>query len=90
MTHETCAKKKEALSGVRADVPRAVAIQASHPDEQGLSSFLKLYDSRSHGESFLDLFTERIRPGGLYLLDEPEAPLSPFGHFLGSGSSRSR
>jgi predicted ATPase len=25
----------------------------------------------------MDLFTERIKPGGLYLLDEPEAPLSP-------------
>lgn len=32
---------------------------------------------RSHGESFLDLFQSRFVPGGLYLLDEPEAPLSP-------------
>lgn len=35
------------------------------------------HDARSHGESFLDLFVARVRPGGLYLLDEPEAPLSP-------------
>lgn len=34
-------------------------------------------DTRSHGESFLDLFQSRFVPGGLYLLDEPEAPLSP-------------
>lgn len=34
-------------------------------------------DSRSHGEQFLDLFSARCRPGGVYLLDEPEAPLSP-------------
>lgn len=34
-------------------------------------------DSRSHGESFLALFQSRFVPGGLYLLDEPEAPLSP-------------
>ena len=34
-------------------------------------------DARSHGESFLRLFRERFVPGGLYLLDEPEAPLSP-------------
>ncbi|HEX8070395.1 MAG TPA: AAA family ATPase [Pyrinomonadaceae bacterium] len=34
-------------------------------------------DARSHGESFLNLFRERVTPGGLYLLDEPEAPLSP-------------
>lgn len=31
----------------------------------------------SHGESFLELFQSRFQPGGLYLLDEPEAPLSP-------------
>jgi len=34
-------------------------------------------DAQSHGESFLSLFRSRIHPGGLYLLDEPEAPLSP-------------
>ena len=34
-------------------------------------------DARSHGESFLALFRARFVPGGLYLLDEPEAPLSP-------------
>lgn len=34
-------------------------------------------DSRSHGENFLHLFQERFIPGGLYLIDEPEAPLSP-------------
>jgi predicted ATPase len=32
---------------------------------------------RSHGESFLTLFLERFGAGGLYLLDEPEAALSP-------------
>ncbi|MEU4564805.1 AAA family ATPase [Actinoplanes sp. NPDC023936] len=31
---------------------------------------------RSHGESFLDLAVHRFGPGGLYLLDEPEAALS--------------
>jgi len=34
-------------------------------------------DARSHGESYLNLFQQRFVPGGLYLLDEPEAPLSP-------------
>ncbi len=34
-------------------------------------------ETRSHGESFLALFQSRFVPGGLYLLDEPEAPLSP-------------
>jgi predicted ATPase len=34
-------------------------------------------DQRSHGESFFSLFKARFVPDGLYLLDEPEAPLSP-------------
>jgi predicted ATPase len=34
-------------------------------------------DARSHGEAFLNLFLGRFVPGGLYLLDEPEAALSP-------------
>ena len=32
---------------------------------------------QSHGESFLALMMNRFGPGGLYLLDEPEAALSP-------------
>jgi predicted ATPase len=34
-------------------------------------------DTRSHGEAFLALFQTRLVPDGLFLLDEPEAPLSP-------------
>ncbi|MCL5090521.1 MAG: AAA family ATPase [Patescibacteria group bacterium] len=34
-------------------------------------------DANSHGESFLKLFQSRLVPNGLYLLDEPETPLSP-------------
>ncbi len=34
-------------------------------------------DARSHGEGFLQFFQARFVPHGLYLLDEPEAPLSP-------------
>lgn len=34
-------------------------------------------DANSHGECFLKLFEERFVPAGLYLLDEPEVPLSP-------------
>ena len=32
---------------------------------------------QSHGESFLALMKHRFRPNGLYILDEPEAALSP-------------
>src|SRR5262245_54379580 len=34
-------------------------------------------DANSHGEAFLKLFQARFVPRGLYMLDEPEAPLSP-------------
>lgn len=34
-------------------------------------------DENSHGQSFLKLFRSRFVPDGLYLLDEPEAALSP-------------
>ena len=34
-------------------------------------------DHQSHGESFLHFFGQSLAPGGLYLLDEPETPLSP-------------
>jgi len=34
-------------------------------------------DAQSHGESFLHLFQSRLVPKGLFLMDEPEAALSP-------------
>ncbi|WP_418438289.1 AAA family ATPase [Blautia sp.] len=42
---------------------------ADHPSQK--------YDEKSHGESFLTLAQNQFRPHGLYLLDEPEAALSP-------------
>lgn len=33
-------------------------------------------DARSHGETFLKILERRLIPKGLYLLDEPETPLS--------------
>lgn len=43
------------------------------------SRYGKEPDSRSHGELFLTLLASRLTPKGLYLIDEPEAPLSPRG-----------
>ncbi len=37
----------------------------------------KMLHEQSHGESFLALLLERFTGNGLYLLDEPEAALSP-------------
>ncbi|MDQ0721856.1 putative ATPase [Paenibacillus sp. W4I10] len=53
---------------------------ASHVDEMPAS--LQYYGGRSlheqsHGESFLSLFVNRFSSKGIYLLDEPEAALSP-------------
>jgi predicted ATPase len=54
---------------------------AKMPYARELSDMQRRYgdglDSQSHGESFLALFQSRFVPGGLYLLDEPEVPLSP-------------
>lgn len=35
------------------------------------------YHEQSHGEALLNLFINRLRGDGLYLVDEPEAALSP-------------
>ena len=37
----------------------------------------KSLHAQSHGESFLSVLTRKLRGGGLYLFDEPEAALSP-------------
>jgi predicted ATPase len=37
----------------------------------------KSLHAQSHGESFLSLFTSRFDAGGMFILDEPEAALSP-------------
>lgn len=51
----------------------ATEVERLELDEYGWEA---LHD-RSHGEAFLWLLRDRFVPGGLYLLDEPEAALSP-------------
>jgi predicted ATPase len=54
---------------------------AKMPYVSSLHGMRSLYgeglDVRSHGEQFMDFFQARFKEKGLYLLDEPEAPLSP-------------
>lgn len=54
---------------------------AQGPERRSLDEMRRRYgddlDARSHGESFLTLFQARLAPRGLFLLDEPEAALSP-------------
>lgn len=54
---------------------------ASYLDGLGPESYAsyggKSLHQQSHGESFLSLFSSRFGQKGIYLLDEPEAALSP-------------
>jgi predicted ATPase len=62
----------------RSDYAKALARSATSGQLAGMRRrYGEGLQVRSHGESFLDLFQSRFVPGGLYLLDEPEAPLSP-------------
>jgi predicted ATPase len=51
---------------------------ATQVDDLGVSGYgSKSLHEQSHGESFWSLFMHRFRGNGLYILDEPEAALSP-------------
>jgi predicted ATPase len=52
---------------------------ASKVDELGVDWAYggKSLHAQSHGESFMALFNTRFEHGGIYILDEPEAALSP-------------
>jgi len=58
-------KKKERIRFVRGQKSELASKYGANPD------------AYSHGEAFLHLFRQRCVPNGLYLLDEPETPLSP-------------
>jgi predicted ATPase len=54
---------------------------AKGPHRSSMADITRRYgedpDAASHGEAFLRLFAARLAPRGVYLLDEPEAALSP-------------
>ena len=54
---------------------------AMGPVKASLADMVRRYgadpDAKSHGEAFLKFFQQRLVPRGLYLMDEPEAALSP-------------
>jgi predicted ATPase len=60
--------------GMARDLARMPFMRELHGIQQSYGDDL---DAHSHGESYFTLFKSRFVPGGLYLLDEPEAPLSP-------------
>jgi predicted ATPase len=60
----------------------ATELERLDADPSPAAPILPAYGGRSlheqsHGESFFALMTERFRGDGLYILDEPEAALSP-------------
>ncbi|HHX27598.1 MAG TPA: AAA family ATPase [Firmicutes bacterium] len=60
---------------------RFALMQARSPYAGSLSAIESDYgdglDAQSHGESILKLLKTRLVPKGLYILDEPESPMSP-------------
>jgi predicted ATPase len=64
-----------------ADASEYARTLARGPHRGSISDMERRYgenpDAASHGEAFLNLFAQRLVPSGLFLLDEPEAALSP-------------
>jgi predicted ATPase len=71
----------EAIDVELADASEHARALARGPLRASLEDMTTRYgtdpDARSHGEAFLAFFQRRLVPQGLYLLDEPEAALSP-------------
>lgn len=78
--------KREAYKGLK-DVDREYEHKSLFSKQQARSAYLrtiaeidKMYEkdllTSSHGESYLNFFRSRIRPNQLFILDEPETPLS--------------
>jgi predicted ATPase len=71
--------RAESLFNVATEIERLdVDEPGDHPSPPISAGFGKrALHEQSHGESFLALIDNRLRGNGLYLLDEPEAALSP-------------
>ena len=75
---EYARRELDALPGqYGSDYARELAAQ---PYAGTLAALQGLYErpleAQSHGQGFLEFFQSRLRPDGLYLMDEPEAALS--------------
>lgn len=68
--------RAESLFNVASEIERLDAVPSDAPPIAAAYGPRGLHE-QSHGESFLALVQRRFRGGGLYLLDEPEAALSP-------------
>lgn len=77
---QTKAEARAEIARIDADDTIADKSYAKMPHLHTLSDLFGLYAGNlalcSHGEGFLDFFQSRLKPGGLYLMDEPEGALS--------------
>lgn len=67
---------------LRAESFYNVATEVDRLNREGAASLIDSYGGKSlheqsHGESFMSLILNRFRGNGVYILDEPEAALSP-------------
>ena len=82
---QTTRELDEIIAGYEAELkltPRDAGLQRAIGFIKGqkaalVSRYGENLDANSHGESFMKVFESRLKPGGLYFLDEPEAALSP-------------
>lgn len=70
-------RKSEDGFFLRAESFYNVATNIDEIDAIGSYGGISLH-SQSHGESFMSLIMNRFKGNGLYILDEPEAALSPY------------
>lgn len=68
--------RAESFYNVATEIERLDADNTSLPPLVGYYGGVSLHE-QSHGESFMSLVTSRFGGRGLYILDEPEAALSP-------------
>lgn len=68
--------RAESFFNVATEIERLDAIPANSPPIINSYGGRSLHE-QSHGESFFTLIMKRFGGGGLYILDEPEAALSP-------------
>lgn len=71
---DTAASYEKTLTGYGLQLAKGAVLGQRNAMEKRYGKDL---DANSHGEIFLKLFQSRFVPDGLYLIDEPEAPLSP-------------
>lgn len=70
---DAAAEFDQKLTGYGRQLARGVVIGQSRAL---VAKYGENLDANSHGETFLTIFQQRFVPDGLYLLDEPEGPLS--------------